>query len=62
MKKYMVVADNLNTRYFDDYQLALRFAMRWVESGNANSTTVARSDGTLLASYVKHYEEEQTCN
>lgn len=60
MKKYKVIADNLNTRYFDDYQLALRFAMRWVESGNANSTTVVRvSDETLLASYVKHYEVEE---
>ena len=60
MKKYKVVADNLNIRYFDDYQLALRFAMRWVESGNANSTTVVRAtDGTWLASYTKHYEVEE---
>ena len=57
MKKY-IVTDGIQKRYFDDYQLALRFAARWVESGNANSTTVARSDGTLLASYVKHYEVE----
>lgn len=52
MKKYKVTAKDGSERFFDDYDLALRFAVAWCESGNTSHTIVSRTqDGTWLAEY-----------
>lgn len=62
-KAYAVaMCGELNDREFDEYELAVRFAKRAVQSGNTKWSVVIRTyDGMVLDGFeVKEGEEHET--